>query len=188
MRVLILLCLMTNVFFATAKGKQAKVEIKDDTVMVLGKASFILDQIKKPKFEAKDYFLKDLSGKKIALIKSDCYDDPTKPNPNRYKYSTASAYLSTCYNTITFLESKQVADFKFFFKTINLAEFLIESELVKDGQITKEAEDEFVLVNGTKNAEEKAQKLGGNTIIINNNTSTPVQRNGINININKDDD
>jgi len=184
-----LVTIVVSSLTASAKDKQAKIEIKDDTVIVLGKPSFILDQIKKPKYESKDYFLKDLSGKKIALIQSDCYDDPTRPNPNRYKYSSAPAYLSSCYNTITFLQSKQVADFKYFMKQNNLAEFLIDSELIKDGTITQDAEDEFVLVNGNRNAEEKAQKLGGNTIIINNNgSSSPAIKNGAKIIINSDDE
>lgn len=188
MRILLLATLIaTSLLSASAKGKQAKIEMKEDTVMILGKPSFILDQIKKPKYESKDYFLKNLSGKKIALIQSDCYDDPTSPNPNRYKYPSAPAYLSSCYNTITFLQSKQVADFKYFMKQINLAEFLIDSELIKDGTITQDAEDEFVLVNGNRNAEEKAQKLGGNTIIINNNgSSSPSIKNGAKIIINSD--
>jgi len=175
----------TATIILQAKDKHPKIDIIDDTVTVDNKPSFILSPIKKPKFEAKDYYIKDLTGNKLALIASDCYSDPTKPNPNRYKYPYADPYLNTCFSTITFLDDKKSADFRFYLKQSKLAEFLIESGLIKNGRISPEDKDEFILINGLKNTQEKNQKLGGNTIIINNNTSAPVQRNGINININK---
>ncbi len=176
---LILVSLFLGLNSIQAKDKKPKVDVADDTVTIDEKASFILDPIKKAKFEAREYFLKDLSGKKLALIQSDCYDDPTRPNPDRYKYPYASQYLNTCFSTITFLSDKKVADFNYYHKQVKLAEFLIESGLIKNGSVSAEDEDEFVMVNGTKNTEEKAQKLGGNTIIINNNNnSTPATGNG----------
>lgn len=184
--ILIIALLFAGMSSLMAKDKKPKVDMKDDTVTLDDKALFILDPIKKPKFEAKDYYLKDLSGKKLAIIQSDCYSDPTRPNPDRYKYPYANPYLNTCFSTITFLADKKAADFRYYMKQGKLAEFLVESELVKNGTIAQEDEDEFILINGLKNTEEKNQKLGGNTIIINNNSSTPIQKNGINININKD--
>ena len=189
MKNLLLLILFTACIATSfAKDKKAKIDIVDDTVKVEGKSVFILETIKKPKFEYKDYFLKGLDGKKAALLIAECYDDPTRPNPDRYKYKYASEYLSTCYYSITFLGTKKISDFPIYFKQIRLAEFLVDAELVKDGIITADAEDEFILIHGNRNAEERNEKLGRNTIIINNNSSTPIQKNGINININKEDD
>lgn len=185
MKKLLLLTIITlNIAISHAKDKGPKITVDDDTVYVDKKATFILSEIKKAKFETKDYFLKDLSGKKIALLQSYCYEDPTSLNPYYGKYASAPRYNNSCYTKITFLESKNTADFAYYFKQIKLAEFLLECGLVKNGTIAKEDEEEFILIHGNKNEEEKNQKLGGNTIIINNN-STPSTGNGVNFNISR---
>ena len=165
-----------------AKDKKPKIDVNEDTVTVDKVNVFILEKIK-ANAGTRNFYLKDLQGKKLALIQSDCYEDPTSPNPNRYKYTSAPAYLNSCYYSITFIGSKKTSDFSFYQKESRLAEFLMESGLVKNGTIAQEDEDEFILIHGNKNAEEKSQKLGGNTIIINNNNTTPAQGNGVHFNI-----
>jgi hypothetical protein len=185
MKKLLLLAIITlSIVTSYAKDKGPKITVEDDTVFIDKKAIFILSEIKKAKFETKDYFLKDLSGKKIALLQSDCYEDPTSLNPYYGKSPSAPKYNNSCYTKITFLESKNTADFNYYHKKVKLAEFLVECGLVKNGAIAQEDEEEFILIHGNKNVEEKNQKLGGNTIIINNNT-TPSTGNGVNFNINR---
>ena len=68
-----------------------------------------------------------------------------------------------------------------------MAEILVKQNLVQNGAISNESEQEFILVNGTPYSKKRSEMDGGKTIIINNN-STPAPRNGININITKEDD
>jgi hypothetical protein len=178
-KITFILLMMLGIVISYGKDKKPKYEIEDDTVYFDKKSIFILESLKKSKFDSKDYYLKDLQGNKLALIQSDCYTDPTRPTTvDRSKFPSSPPYLTSCYNTITFLNSKKVADFSYHYKQVKLAEFLVECGLVKNGTISQVDEDEFILINGNKNAEEKAQKLGRNTIIINN---TAPARNGVNI-------
>ncbi len=154
-----------------AKDKGPKVDVNNDTVTVDGKNVFILEPMKAG-LGIRNYFIKDLSGKKLAFLKYESYKDPkeiSSGNPNG----------NVTYLQYTFLESKQTAETRYFLKQNNLAEFLIEQKLVQDGVITEEAEQEFILVNGNPYTL-KRNELGGNSTIIINNT-TP--RNGVNFSI-----
>ncbi|MBK6276575.1 MAG: hypothetical protein IPF58_18665 [Saprospirales bacterium] len=65
-------------------------------------------------------------------------------------------YLSTYYFEVTFLESKEKAEIEYF-KQSKLAEFIVKSGLIVDGKITKDKEEEFILINGNKFSEEKSR-------------------------------
>jgi hypothetical protein len=180
---------MKNILFAVilfmgihsmqAKDK-TEIDIKDDSVLVNGKVAFLFEKIKYLPGTF-NYFVKDLSGKKLAFLKFYDYND--------YKeISSANPKGRVTYYEVTFLESGQKAEIPAFARQLKMAELLVKQNLVQDGTISKESEQEFILVNGTPYSKKRSEMDGGNTIIINNNSATPVQRNGINININKDDE
>ena len=137
-----------------AKDKVPKIEVKDDTVMVDKKAVFILAQFKNG--SAVNYFVKDLSGTKLLFLQENDYVNTNRPNPNYSKFPNGPRYLSTYYFEVTFLESKEKAEIEYF-KQSKLAEFIVKSGLIVDGKITKDKEEEFILINGNKFSEEKSR-------------------------------
>ena len=179
---------MKNILFAVilflgmhsiqAKDK-TEVDIKDDSVLVDGKASFIFEKIKYMPGTF-NYYVKDLSGKKLAFLKFYDYND--------YKeISSANPKGRVTYYEVTFLGSGQKAEIPAFARQVKMAEILVKQNLVQNGAISNESEQEFIMVNGTPYSKKRSEMDGGKTIIINNN-STPAPRNGININITKEDD
>ena len=179
MRLIIIISILVCCINAFSKDKKAAVEMKEDTVMVDGKASFIFEKIKYLPGTF-NYFVKDLNGKKLAFLKFYDFNDPKE-------ISSANPKGRVTYYEVTFLKSQQKAETPAFARQIKMAELLVKQNLIQNGTITEDAEAEFILVNGTPFSKQREELNGGNTIIINNG-NTPVQRNGINININKDDD
>ena len=153
--------------------------MKEDTVLVSGKVEFLFEKVKYLPGTF-NYFVKDLRGKKLAFLKFYDYNDPKE-------ISSANPKGRITYYEVTFLESSQKAEIPAFARQAKMAELLAKQNLVQNGIISKESEQEFILVNGTPYSKKREEMNGGNIIIIHNN-STPVQRNGINININKEDD
>ena len=175
--------LFTAILFLGIHSMNAKdktdIDIKDDSVLVDGKASFIFEKIKYMPGTF-NYYVQDLTGKKLAFLKFYDYYD--------YKeISNANPKGRVTYYEVTFLESGQKAEIPAFARQVKMAEVLVKQQLIQNGTITKESEQEFILVNGMPYSKKRSEMDGGNTIIINNG-STSAPRNGINININKDDE
>jgi len=173
MKKLLLIAFLTiGAISSYAKDKGPKIDVNNDTVTVDGKNVFILETVKAG-MGIRNFFIENLAGKKLAFLKFESYKDPKE-------VSSANPNGNVNYFHITFLESKQTAEIRYYVKQNKLAEFLLEQKLVQDGVITEEAEQEFILINGNSYSM-KRNELGGNgTIIINNNT-TP--KNGVNFNI-----
>ncbi len=178
MKYLLLVTLLVMEFLSFAKDK-ASIEIKEDSVFVDGKVYFVFEKVKYLPGTF-NYFIKDLSGKKLAFLKFNDYNDPKE-------ISSANPEGRETYYEVTFLESSQKAEIPAYARQIKMAEFIVKQNIVQNGTISKDSELEFILINGTPYSKKREEMNGGNTIIINNN-STPVTRNGINININKSDD
>lgn len=175
MKKIILLALIAlSVVTSYAKDKKAGVEIKDDSVLVDGKASFIFEKIKYLPGTF-NYFVKDLSGKKLAFLKFYSYKDPKE-------ISSANPNGNVNYYEVTFLESNQKAEIPVYARQIKMAELLVRQNLIQDGTITEESEQEFILVNGNAYSQ-KRNELGNNSTIIINNNTNPTQKNGVNFNI-----
>lgn len=177
-KILFAALIASSIVTSYAKDK-VSVDIKDDTVFVNEKASFIFEKTKYLPGTF-NYFVKDLSGKKLAFLKFNDYNDPKER-------SSSNPDGRETYYEVTFLESNNKAEIPAYARQIKMAEFLVKQNLVQNGTISKESEQEFLLVNGTPYSQKRSEMGNGNTIIINNN-STPAPRNGINININKGDE
>ena len=179
MKHLLLVVLLVAGFATSFAKEKSAVEIKEDSVLVDGKVSFVFEKVKYLPGTF-NYFVKDLSGKKLAFLKFNDYNDPKE-------VSASNPSGRQTYYEVTFLESSQKAEIPAYARQIKMAEFLVKQNLVQNGTISKDSEQEFILINGTPYSKKREEMNGGNTIIINNN-STPAPRNGINININKADD
>ncbi len=156
-----------------AKDKGPKVDMNGDTVTVDGKNAFIFEKVK-PMPGVFNYFIKSLAGKKLAYLKFQDYNDPKE-------ISSANPNGRQTYFEVTFLESNQIAEIPAFARQIKMAEFIVKQNLVKDGDISADAEQEFILVNGREYSRKRNELNGGNTIIINNPESEP--KNKFNISI-----
>lgn len=168
------LFLAISVSTSFAKDKKPEVELKEDTVLVDKKAEFIFEKIKYSP-GVFNYFIKDLSGKKLAFLKFYNFKDPKE-------ISSANPDGNVNYYEVTFLESNQKAEILFYPRHIKMAEFIVKQNLVKDGNISEEAEQEFILVNGNAYSL-KRNELGNNSTIIINNNTNPAPRNGVQFNI-----
>lgn len=157
---LLVILFVLSIASSYGKDKGPKVDIKEDTILVDGKPNFVLEKVKSNFPPISNFYIKELNGKKLAFIQ---YNDKYGEN----------------YYVFTFLESKQTAETRYIIRYKSVAEYLLESKLVQNGTITKESEDEFILVNG--NSFSSKYNNNGNTIIINNSNPTP--RNGVQFNI-----
>lgn len=173
MKKLLLLTIITlSIVTSYAKDKKPEVDIKEDTVLVDGKASFIFEKVKYTP-GVFNYFVKDLTGKKLAFLKFYSFKD-TK------EISSSNPNGNVNYYEVTFMESNQKAEIPIYARQIKMAEFLVRQNLIQNGTITADSEQEFIMVNGNPYTLRR-NELGGNTIIINNSNPTP--RNGVQFNI-----
>lgn len=157
-----------------AKDKKVDVDIKEDTVFVDGKASFIFEKMKYLPGTF-NYFVKDLANKKLAFLKFYDFNDPKE-------ISSANPKGRVTYYEVTFLESKQKAEIPAYARQVKMAEILVKQNLIIDGTITEESEQEFILINGNPYSLQR-NELGNNGTIIINNNSNPTPNNGVNFNI-----
>lgn len=169
---LLMMLLAIGITTTYAKDKKPEVDMKEDTVLVDGKPEYILERIKSNTPTVSNFYVKELNGKKLAFLQYNSYTDP-----NLISQYNRTGNVS--YYVITFLESKQTAEIRYVIRYKSMAAYLIETKLIQNGTITKEAEDEYVLVNGHTFSANKPTN-NGNTIIINNNTTTP--KNGVQFN------
>ena len=142
------LLLIFIISFSYSKDKD-KVVLKNDTVYVNKKPSFILEVIDNGVDRL--YYLKNLSGKKLVFFKSNYFYDPLNLNPNPYSPPNSNTF----YLEVNFLESKQKTEINYY-RPIVLAEYIVKSNLVSDsGEITIESENEFILHNGNRYTDRK---------------------------------
>ncbi len=165
-KITFILLMMLGLSFSYGKDKGPKVDVSEDTVSVDGKNVFILEKVKGSMPGIRNYFIEELNGKKLAIIKYEEYKD-------QKEVKSANPNGNVNYYQITFMESKQTAEFLFYLKQNKLAEFLVEQNLIKDGTISEDSENEFVLVNGNPYAMKRKELGGGNTIIINEQAPAP---------------
>lgn len=159
-KITFILLMMVGLSVSYAKDKGPKVDVKDDTVTIDDKSVFILEKVKGSNPGVRNYFIEELNGKKLAFIKYESYKDPKE-------VESANPEGNVNYYQITFIESKQTAEIRFYLKVNKLAEFLLEQKLIQNGTISEESENEFILVNGNPYAMKRKELNGGNTIIIN---------------------
>lgn len=172
-KIILLLSLFVSITMVQAKDKGPKVDMNGDTVTVDGVNQFIFEKIK-PVPGIYNYYIKSLDGKKLAFLKFQDYHDPKE-------ISSANPNGRVSYYEVTFLESNQIAEIMVYARQIKMAEYIVKLNLVKNGEITPEAEQEFIMVNGREYSRKRNELNGGNTIIINN--SEPEPKNKFNINI-----
>lgn len=158
MKNLLLLALMT-ITSSLAFSQKKKVEIEGDTIKVNGE-SYALIFKKTP--AAPVYTIKSLAGTPLMNWQFLDFNDPREANNSNPKGRVT-------YFQVTFYNDKQqceinpnMANYK------SVAKCIVENELIKDGAIDQEAENNFVLVNGKKFSEQQQSSGGGSTIIINN--------------------
>ncbi|MDB5229143.1 MAG: hypothetical protein JWN78_3336 [Bacteroidota bacterium] len=176
MKKMFLIALMTFCASAFSKEVKHKVDVKDDTVIVDEKPWFILEKLKAG-FGTANYYLKDLTGKKLAYLKMESYKDPKEVD---YKYNPDGVVK---YYIITFLEDEQTSEMPAYARQSKIAEHLVKMELMPNGVLTDDTEHEFILVSG-HSYQQKRNELGGNgNIIINNNNTDQTPRNGFNMHI-----
>lgn len=174
MKKLLLLAIITlSLAISYAKDKKPDIDMKDDTVLVDGKPVYILERVKSNTPTISNFYVKELNGKKLAFLQYNSYTDANL-------ISQYNRNGSVQYYLITFLESKQTAEIRYVIRYKSMAAYLLETKLIQNGTITKEAEDEYVLTNGHTFSANKPVN-NGNTIIINNSNPTP--SNGVQFNI-----
>ncbi len=121
-----------------------KVDVDDnDFITVDGKAYAKIERDGCGFAQDCKFYVSDTTGKKQIVIRIDEYNDPTKIQASNPKGRVV-------YFEFTFLESKQKAEVDVIgVKTIKVAKYVVKNELFKDGMISKEGVDNFVLINGT---------------------------------------
>ena len=131
--------------FFTLNCTAQKVGVDDNNLITVdGKAYAKIDRDGCGFAQLCKFFVSDTSGKKQIVITLDEYNDPTEVQASNPKGRVV-------YFTFTFLESKQKAEVEAIgIKTIKVAKFIVKNELFKDGVISKEGVDNFVLINDTK--------------------------------------
>ncbi|MDR0802744.1 hypothetical protein [Fluviicola sp.] len=154
-----LLLILVICVSSTAFSQKKKVTIEGDTIRVDGVSYAILE---KKGVGAPVYTIKSMNG--TALMNWQFLDFN---NPN--KVSNSNPHGRVIYFQVTFFNDKQQCEINPAMATAKgVAKCIVENELIKEGEIDQEAENNFVLVHGKKFSEEKQTLRGGSTIIINN--------------------
>jgi hypothetical protein len=144
---------------STAFSQKKKVDIEGDTIKVNG-AAYALIFKKTP--AAPVYTIKSLDGTPLMNWQFLDFNDPREVSNSNSK-GRVTYFQVTFYNDQQQCEiNPNMANYK------SVAKCIVENELIKDGAIDQEAENNFVLVQGMKFSEQKQSSGGGSTIIINN--------------------
>ena len=126
-----------------------------------------------------DFFIKNMDGTDLIYIKVDEYNDPKK-------VSNSSPNGRTIYFEVTFLNDNTKAEINHYARNKKVAEIIYLAKLIVNGQLDTEAQNKFIMVNGTRFSKRRDEiNNKNNTIIINNNTQPEPSGNSININIRK---
>lgn len=107
-----------------------KVFVSYDTIINRGKAYAVLHNTKKGL--TNNYTLHDLNGNELVLIPTECVDDPAKPGSQR------------CFWTFLFIGSGKRAEVPKMIGT-DVAELIVEYDLVKNNAINPAGESKFIL-------------------------------------------
>lgn len=153
----LLLILILAVSSAAIAQKQ-KVTVEDDIIYVDGVE---YAKMEKKGASAPTYTIKTLTGTPIMSWQFYDFNDPKE-------VQTGNPEGRVTYFQVTFFGDKQQCEINPSMATQKgVAKCIVENELLKDGVIDQEAENNFVLINGMKFTQQK-QSSGGTTIIINN--------------------
>lgn len=137
-------------------GQKWEIKIEKDTVFVNGKSSFIIERVGGS--ASADSRVKTMDGKEIAFFKfQDFYDSK--------EISSGNTKGRVTYYEITFLNSGQQCEANLSAIKKQMAKFILDFGLIKDGQPDETAIDNFVKIHGTKFSE---RRKNSTTIIINN--------------------
>ena len=159
MKNLVLLAFMVCAF-STAFSQKKKVTVDGDTIKVDG-ASYAIILKKTPATPI--YTIKSMNGEPLMSWQFLDFNDPREVNNSNPKGRVT-------YFQVTFFKDKQQCEISPNMPTEKgVAKCIVENELIKEGAIDQDAENNFVLVNGMKFSEQKQSSGGGMTIIINNN-------------------
>jgi hypothetical protein len=153
----VLLALILAVSSAAFAQKQ-KVTVEDDIIYVDGVEYATME---KKGSASPTYTIKSLAGAALMSWQFYEFNDPKE-------VENANPQGRVTYYQVTFFGDKQQCEIKPTMVTQKgVAKCIVENELLKDGIIDQEAENNFVLINGMKFTQQK-QNTGGTTIIINN--------------------
>ena len=156
MKKLILLLFITA--SCTTFAQKQKITVDEDTIRVDG-VSFAILEKKTP--SAPSYTVKSMSGTPLMHWQFYDFNDPGE-------VSNSNTSGRVTYFQITFLGDKQQCEIRpVMANSKHVAKVIVENELIKNGAINQEAENNFVLINGMKFTEQKQRATGGNIIIIN---------------------
>ncbi|WP_341903317.1 hypothetical protein [Fluviicola taffensis] len=159
MKNILLLALMICIS-SLAFSQKKKVEIEGDTIKVNG-AAYALIFRKTPATPV--YTIKSLDGTPLMNWQFQDFNDPRE-------VSNSNSKGRVTYFQVTFYNDKQQCEINPSMATYkSVAKCIVDNELIKDGTIDQEAENNFVLINGKKFSEQQQSSGGGSTIIINNN-------------------
>lgn len=159
MKNLLVLALIVCAFSTNSFSQKKKVEIDGDTIKVNG-AAYALIFRKTP--AAPVYTIKSLDGTPLMNWQFLDFNDPRE-------VSNSNPKGRVTYFQVTFYNDKQQCEINPNMSNYkSVAKCIVDNELIKDGAIDQEVENNFVLVHGMKFSEQKQSSGSGSTIIINN--------------------
>lgn len=136
-------------------GQKSKIDVKKDVISVNGTPVFQL--VNTPDLQG--FFLKDLNDKKLAVFNMLTYYDRSRVNDANPKGSVS-------YFDVTFMnDAMDKCEMRVLGLRKNLAAYLLEYDVIKDGQLNPDGVQQFIKIHGTKFSDEKNRST---TIIINN--------------------
>ncbi len=153
----LLLALLLSAFSAFSQKK--KVTVDGDTIRINGESYAIIE---KKGFAAPTYTIKSMNGTPLMNWQFQDFNDPREAN-------NSNPNGRVTYFQVTFFQDKQQCEVKPTMATEKgVAKCIVENELIKDGAIDQEVENNFVLINGMKFSRQQQSSGNGTTIIINN--------------------
>jgi hypothetical protein len=143
--------------FASFSQKQ-KVDVDDDIITVDGVPYAKITKSGRP---AQDFVISSLDGTELVYMQFQEYNHSSK-------VTTGNPNGRQTYLICTFMNDKKQCEINPMLTKKGVAKFIVDYDLVKDNAVVQEQEDKMVLIYGSKFTEER-NRLGGTTIIINNN-------------------
>lgn len=144
-------------FSATLFAQKQKITVDEDTIKVDGTAYAIIE---KKSGMTYDFTIKSMTGTPLMYWQFQEFNNPNKVN-------NSNPHGRVTYFQITFFNDKQQCEASPVATKKGIAKMIVESELISNQGINQEAENNFVLIQGSKFTEEK--KTVNSTVIIINN-------------------
>lgn len=147
-----------SILFSTALfAQKQKITVDEDTIKVDGTSYAIIE---KKSGMVYDFTIKSMSGTPLMYWQFQEFNNPNK-------VSSSNPHGRVTYFQVTFFNDKQQCEANPVATKKGIAKMIVESELISNQLINQEAENNFVLIQGSKFSDEK-KTVNGTVIIINN--------------------